>query len=328
MTTRTILAPVFSGRHLRRDSQFGIVATDLRRRDQSGAALMLSLWALFLLSAVVISWALDINSRIAVAGNANRVLEAEALACSGAEIALHPSVKFDSPLLSGGFSRTQRFEAHITGEGGRLNLNWIVAGENPARIELLRKYLENKGVDLNERDRMIDTLLDWVDPDNLVRLNGAENEGNYRPRNGLLTRIEEVKKIRGWEDFTARPNWDEDFTINSKPGTIDLKWATKGVLLALPGMTEPQIDQFLTMRRGPDGIDGTFDDTPFKSADEIGAALGFNPQQFAQIRPLLSFGDPVLRVVSEGRSGNVTRTVRMVIQKTNNSVQLINWKEL
>jgi hypothetical protein len=29
---------------------------------------------------------------------------------------------------------------------------------------------------------MIDCLLDWVDPDNLVRLNGAEDEGAYNRR--------------------------------------------------------------------------------------------------------------------------------------------------
>src|ERR1035441_9890184 len=61
-----------------------------------GAALMLALWALFLLSALVISWALDIDSRLTLSGNANRVLEAEALACSGAEVALHPLIKPDS----------------------------------------------------------------------------------------------------------------------------------------------------------------------------------------------------------------------------------------
>jgi uncharacterized membrane protein YqjE len=33
---------------------------------RGGAALLLALWALFLLSAMVISWALDINSRLAV----------------------------------------------------------------------------------------------------------------------------------------------------------------------------------------------------------------------------------------------------------------------
>ena len=68
----------------------------------------------------------------------------------------------------------------MTGEGGRLNLQTMLVGENPAQIEVLRKYLEIKGIDLNERDQMIDTLLDWVDPDNLVRLNGAEDEAGLQ----------------------------------------------------------------------------------------------------------------------------------------------------
>ena len=54
---------------------------------------MLALWALFLLSAMVISWALDINSRLTVSGNASRVLDAEAMASSGADLALHPLVE-------------------------------------------------------------------------------------------------------------------------------------------------------------------------------------------------------------------------------------------
>ena len=51
---------------------------------------MLSLWALFLLSAMVISWALEVGSRLTMSGNASRGLEAQALACSGAEIAQIP----------------------------------------------------------------------------------------------------------------------------------------------------------------------------------------------------------------------------------------------
>ena len=37
-----------------------------------------------------------------------------------------------------------------------------------------------------------------------------------------------------------------------------------------------------------------------------------------------------MRVISEGKSGDVTRIVRMVIRKTGNSVQLVQgtWKEL
>lgn len=298
-----------------------------RGDKKAGAALMLSLWALFLLSAMVISWALDINGQITISSAANRLFEAEALACSGAEIALHPAVKPGSSALHGSFARAQRYDVRITGEGGRLNLNWIVAGENPARLEILRKYLEIKGVDLNERDAMIDSLLDWVDPDNLVRLNGAEEEGDYHPPNTLLTRIDEVKKIRGWAEFTSTADWDSDLTLNST-GPIDLAWASRNVLLALPGMTEGLVDQFLALRRGPDGIDGTDDDPEFKSLEDVRIALGFTAEQFKQLAGLVGFKDQVLRVVSVGKSGDITRTVRMVVRRTGNASQLINWKEL
>ena len=298
-----------------------------RKKPSAGAALMLSMWALFLLSAMIVSWAIDISSALTLNGHASRLVEAQAMAASGGEIALHPAVRPGSSLLTGGVSATQKFEARLTGEGGRLNLNWVVAGENPARIDLLRRYLEQKGIDLNERDHMIDTLLDWVDPDNLVRLNGAEDEGDYRPKNTLLTRLDDVKLIRGWEDFVAQPDWDSELTVNST-GPIDLLWAPANLLLALPGMTEPLVEQFLTMRRGQDGLDGTEDDAEFKSLEEVRLALGFTTEQFKQIAALVGFRDQVMRIVSTGRSGNVTRVVQMIVRKSGNVPQLISWKEL
>jgi hypothetical protein len=298
-----------------------------RQSKIRGAALMLSLWALFLLSAVVISWALDIDSRISISGNANRALEAEAMACSGTEIALHPAVKAGSSVLKGNFGRNQGFTVQITGEGGRLNLNWLLAGENPARLEMLRKYLELKGVDLNERDHMIDCLLDWVDPDNLVRLNGAETDGDYQPANELLTRLDDLKKVKGWTDFTASADWQDDFTLNST-GPIDLEWASRTVLLTLPGMTEQLVDRFLEMRRGPDKIDGTDDDLKMQSLDDARVAFGLSPEQFSAISALVGFKDPVLRIISTGKSAQVTRVVQMVVRKTGDVAQLITWKEL
>jgi Type II secretion system (T2SS), protein K len=298
-----------------------------RKSKIRGAALMLSLWALFLLSAVVISWAMDIDSRISLSGNANRALEAEAMACSGTEIALHPAVKAGSSVLKGNFGKNQGYEVRITGEGGRLNLNWLLAGENPARLEVLRKYLELKGIDLNERDHMIDCLLDWVDQDNLVRLNGAEADGDYQPANELLTRIDDLKKVKGWTDFTATSDWQDDFTLNST-GPIDIVWASRTVLLALPGMTELLVDRFLAARQGPDKIDGTIDDLKLQTLDEVRVAFGLLPEQFGEISPMIGFKDPVLRITSTGKSAQVTRVVQMVVRKTGDVAQLITWKEI
>lgn len=297
---------------------------------------MLALWALFLLSAMVISWALDIGTRLTISGNGHRVLEAEAMACSGAEIAFHRDVKPGSPLLKGGLGPGQSFEARITGEGGRMNLNWLVVPPaNPPRLELLRKYLEIKGVDLNERDHMIDCLIDWVDPDNLVQLNGAEDDQGYKAANRLLMSLEELKRVRGWEEFTSRPDWDADFTLAPGTGLIDPNWASRDVLLSLPGLDEIRVDQFLSIRRGPDGIEGNQDDVRFEQGNPQGnqqgtlqIALGLGPEQFNQLGGLIGMSDTVLRVTSIGKSGAVTRTVRMVINKQGGSIRLLTWKEL
>lgn len=297
-----------------------------RKTRRRGAALMLSLWALFLLSAMVISWALDIDSRLTLSGHENRILEAEALACSGAEVAMHPLAKPGLPALVGGFGRDQRYEARITGEGGRLNINWLAATElaspGSPQIEVLRKYLEIKGVDLNERDQMIDTLLDWVGPNTgLHRLNAPPESDNYHAPHTLLKQIAELKKIKGWEEFTSSNDWDSELTLISQ-GPIDIKWAPRDVLLALPGVSEDRVDQFLTLRSGPDGIEGTEDDPPIQQAL---LALGLVPQQLVGL--IATSPDPTLRVVSVGKSGDVTRTVQMVILKNGNSIVLKSWKE-
>jgi general secretion pathway protein K len=300
---------------------------NLRSRSR-GAALMLALWALFLLSAMIISWALDINSRLTLSGSANRMLEAEALACSGAEIAMHPSMSAGSPNLQRKIDNRKSYEARITGEGGRLNLNWLLAGEDPKRLGILRRYLGNKGIDLNECDRMLDCLLDWVDPDDLERLNGAEATDDYRPPNRPLNRIEEIKRLKGWEDLTSQSHWDDEFTLNSS-GPVDLAWASRDVLLALPGMTPDLVDRFLLLRRGPDEIDGTADDPPFRTIEDVRVAIGFSPEQFQQLAGLVTFKDPVVRIVSVGKSGEATRVVQIVLRRANNVnvPQLITWKE-
>ncbi len=305
------------------------------RTGKRGAALMLALWALFLLSAMVISWALDVNSRLTISGTANRVLEAEAMACSGSEVALVPTIKPDSVNLKREFDGQRRYEAHISGEGGRIDLNWVAMAEavqKPERLEILRRYLENKGIDLNERDHMIDCLLDWVDPDNLVRLNGAEDSEDYHPANTLLTRIDQLKKIKGWERFTAQPGWDDDFTVNGNQSGIDVTWASRDVLLALPGMTEAIVDNFLQIRRGPDGIDGTSDDAKFKAGTNdpaLATALNLSTQQLHSLGDLITTKSDVYRITSVGKSGEATRTVQMVVRKvgTAGQPQLITWKE-
>lgn len=316
---------------------------------------MLALWALFLLSAMVISWALDINSRLAVSGNAGRVLEAEAMASSGAdvalaEVALRPNTASSSPNLHGQMGNRQGYDVQMIGECGRLNLNFLTQGEDPTKLEILRQYLSLKGVQLNDIDTMVDSLLDWVSPgQGIHHLNACPETDDYRPPHAALTSVDDLKKICGWAKFTSKPGWDEDFTVVTNCGCIDLAWASRDVLRAL-GIGDDRVDQFLQLRRGPDGVDGTADDLQSSAATsgpalsiggcgqlpvEVQAALGLNLRQPQNQQPpfvnLLAFNSPVFRVVSVGKSGDLTRSVRMIVSQAGAAggrPQVVSWKEL
>ena len=328
------------------------------KRD-SGAALLLALWALFLLAGVVFAWALNINSRLTVSATANRVLSAEAMASSGAEVALNPTINPASANLHKKMGN-ESYDVEMTGECGRFNLNFLAPNgvENPALVEALKKYLNNRGVDLNDLDVMMDSLLDWISPTKgLHRLNAPDETDDYRPPHLPLTSVDELKKIFGWAEYTSHPGWDEDFTtIIGGCGQIDAAYASRDVLRAF-GIQDAFVDRFLQARRGPDAVDGTADDpqmdqpTAFAllGIPAVGTAppppgSGTTPQVNVQSLIAQYKSTNVFRVVSVGKSGGVTRSIQMLVQKTmmqqpgtpaapiatlaGNQLTIFSWKEL
>src|SRR3954471_4107630 len=309
------------------------------KRD-SGAALLLALWALFLLAGVVFAWALNINSRLTVSATANRVLSAEAMASSGAEVALNPTIKPASANLHRKMGN-ESYDVEMSGECGRLNLNLLAPGgvENPVLVAALRQYLNIKGVELNDLDVMMDSLLDWITPTKgLRRLNAPEETDDYHPAHAPLTSVDELKKVFGWAQYTSHPGWDADFTtITGGCQQIDAAYASRDVLRAF-GIPDDFVDRFLQARRGADGIDGTADD-PQMDLATAQSLLGIattgqgNSRQTNGVQNLIVYKSPstVFRIVSVGRSGNVTRSVQMIVLKQATGVgrpQVFSWKEL
>src|SRR5437764_14360499 len=153
----------------------------------------------------------------------------------------------------------------MIGECGRLNLTLLAPGgvENRPLVEILRQYLNLKGAEPNNVDVMVDSLLDWTSPRGLHRLSACPETDAYRPPHAALTSVDDLKKICGWAEFTSKPGWDKDFTVCDQCNQgIDVAWASRDVLRAL-GIGDDYVDRFLQLRAGPDGGDGTADDTQF-----------------------------------------------------------------
>ena len=169
------------------------------------------------------------------------------------------------------------FSIKITDMERKLNIN-------SAPEPLLRYILEmHGGVDATDVDVFIDSLRDWMDPDENHGLNGAESDfylSEYPPyysKNGPLDHITELKLVQGFKENPSIYNvFAKNFTAISG-GLINVNTASAQVLELLPGMDPFIADEIVMYRAGPDG--------PYRSPNQIGAVLepfGMDPGSIQQ----------------------------------------------
>ena len=86
----------------------------------------------------------------------------------------------------------------------RLGLRTVLCfAPRAADEETLRRIFTNLGVEEPSKAILVDSIMDWRDPDDLHRLNGAENDyymgqsPPYRCKNGPLDSLEELLLVRG-----------------------------------------------------------------------------------------------------------------------------------
>lgn len=94
-------------------------------------------------------------------------------------------------------------EVTIGDEGSKINLNWIAAKAKSDR-QVLADILENScGLYDEERDTIVDSIIDWVDKDHEHLMSGAEDdyyeslEDPYECRDGEFVILDELLLVRG-----------------------------------------------------------------------------------------------------------------------------------
>ncbi len=303
------------------------VGLPARAAGRGGVALILVLCALLVLSFVVLALARHVDQAVFLATRETRALDARALAYSGLQIALHPQASVKTPALHRQVDRNHAYQARITGEGGKLQLNWMLAGEDPVKIDVLKHYLENLGIQSKDCDTLVDCMLDYVSPGNLHHLNGSRTTVDGSPVPGKpFDDLAEVRRVVGSEALTRQTGWENGFTLWSQ-GPIDLKWADETLIGSLPGVGIDRARAFVQQRRGPDKLDGTADDYPIDSITVAEQLLGINQQALAQVQNLLSINDPTVRIISVGQALDMSRTIEVVARKQGMQPQILQWKE-
>jgi general secretion pathway protein K len=244
------------------------------------------LWVVAVLSVIVLEFCFAMRTEINITKNYKEELESYAMAEGGVQRAIleliykqdprvqqlrKPSKLEETPpekrewvtdgrpyLLS--YDRGV-CEIRVMSEAGKVNINLVSE-------QMIQKILENLGVDLETRGIIADSIMDWRDPDDFYRVNGAENDyyqslkEPYFCKNGPLSSIEEMLLIRGItpdlfygkkgkgeeEAKEQRTGLKDIFSIYSPMQQIDINSATTAVLRTTLGISPEMARKIVEVR--------------------------------------------------------------------------------
>ncbi len=321
------------------------------RRSETGVILIALLWILVAISAIALSFSRDSHVEVAAARNSRDLTLAYYAARAGIMSAiyqlwdkrLNPPVRgielpsepnpIDLGQISGKLG-DGLYEVEIQDESGKINVN-------SAPEEQIRQLMEVLGIEKTEADTITDSILDWRDPDNLHRINGAEDdyyqslERPYRAKNGRLDTVEELLLVRGVtpEYFYGYPETAPDgtpqyryglsryLTVYSPSININVNHAPLAVLQSVPGLS-PDAALMIYQRRLV---------KPFQDLNEITKELPVTLA--AQTMPFLSTRDTgtyTLTAYGQREFSNVRRVIRSVVAldvREKNRYRIFYWNE-
>ncbi len=241
-----------------------------------GAALLVALWLLALLSAIAVGIAGTTRTQTHLTRN----LLDEARARHLAQAGIYHTVALlldeqSAPVLppDGRAERKVPFDGgtvrvRLRDECGKVDVN---TGWGGLMLGLL---LANR-VDEAEALSISQAILDWRDPDQSRRPRGAEDKDYaaaglaYGARDGVMEMPEEIQQVIGVSPVVYR-RLAPDITVDCLRAGIEPLAATPAVLAAIPGADPTEIERFLRARReaampAVDGGEGVRTVPPFTS---------------------------------------------------------------
>jgi general secretion pathway protein K len=226
-----------------------------RRRAQEGIALIAVLWLTILLTVIASGFAFSMHGEAVAARNALSLAQARVAADGAVErVAYELSRPRNLPDVwqADGTPQTWaegevRITTWATDESARIDLN-------TANDLLLRGLLMTVGgLEATQADALMDAILDWRDPDDLKRPNGAEEADyraagkNYKPANAPFETVGELARVLGaTPELVAR--LADSLTVYARQPGVNTATASRDVLLAIPNMTPEIVDAFIQQR--------------------------------------------------------------------------------
>ncbi|QJE98251.1 general secretion pathway protein GspK [Luteolibacter luteus] len=288
------------------------------RSRNRGSALIAVLFLIAILAMASITAIRVVSFDVDLAGAQVHGFRARQLAEMGIAIAANPVVKRSDPLLRHLSEEDgEGFEARIISEGEKFNINAIILRQDE---QLMKSMFMDWGLDLDQAQELSDALIDWVDGNDEVGLNGAESEwytaqGHLnQPFNRPFYDLEEMRMVRGMDLVEAlKPDWRNWFTIWSS-GALDLNEAPAELIAAAAEITVEEANVIPETVRGADGIRDTDDDKPFQDVNTALALMGVDTTLSPQVAQRFTVNDTTTRLESIGSVAGAKRKITVIVR--------------
>jgi general secretion pathway protein K len=289
-----------------------------RSSQQQGSALIAVLWLIAILALASMAAIRLVSFDVDLATSQIHGFRARQLAEMGIAIASNPAVKRTDPLLKQMSEESgEGFEARLISEGEKFNINALILRQDE---NFFKDLFISWGLELDEAEAVTDALIDWVDGNDEVGLNGAESEwylDNGRlnqPFNRPFYNLDEVRLVKGMDYVEAlKPDWRNWFTIWSS-GQLDLNEAPAELIAAAAGCTVEEAAVIPETVRGPDGIRETDDDAPFQQVDAALALLGVDATMQPEVVARMTVNDATQRMESIGTVSGAKRKITVIVR--------------
>ncbi len=222
---------------------------------ERGIALILVLWVIALLAVIAGSFVYGARNTALIAGNMVSIAKSRALADAGVHRGLYELAKpaNDAERWKGD-GRAHVFSLQdaeirlvMRDESAKIDINTT----NDA---LFKGLLLSSGLGEEQANQILDAILDWRDADELTRPQGAERDRYeamglpYIPANAPFRTVDELQRVIGITPGVYR-KLAGALTVFSRQVGINSTTAPRQVLLALPNVTEGDVDAYLAQRQ-------------------------------------------------------------------------------
>jgi general secretion pathway protein K len=309
--------------------------------DNKGAALVITLLVIATLTGLTVAFSEDSGTELDLAGYSKDGYRAYQIARSGVDLARalldededrdvdtlsEDWALFDADSFPEKLPEEVTLTARIIDENSKININSLIKEDGEIdedKAEQLSRLFSV--LDLSES--YVNSILDWLDSDDIERVDGAETyyyqslEPPYECFNGSFLTVGQVFMVKGVENIRHFGENQEksllDYITIYSNGQVNINTASIEVLQSLDEALDESVAQSIIDYRSEEG---------FLSVDDLGKVAGIESELLNRIKKKITVTSSHFTIEMKVSCSEAVAHLRAVVVRAGDESELISWQ--